>query len=195
MEKGFFLVHIPEKKLYVVDDVKKTAMLIDLNQAGDHLKNMGGPHGKPSGAPAEPPPKVTKTGKKDKVAGYSCEEWEIAKQDGTKGDVCVAQEGASWFHLPVTGIPTEHAWAAELMDGKHFPLRFVGLEKDGSESARVEVTKIDKRAMNAADFEVPAGYKVMDLAQMMQGLGGPGGPGGRPMPPGMPTMPVPPKHP
>ena len=31
----------------------------------------------------------------------------------------------------LNGVPTEHLWMAELLDGKHFPLRFVGYGPDG----------------------------------------------------------------
>ena len=70
---------------------------------------------------------LTKTGKFDTVAGYKCENWDVAS-DHRQGTVCVAQEGVSWFHIPMTGIPTEHVWMAELLDGKHFPLRFIGYD-------------------------------------------------------------------
>jgi hypothetical protein len=185
--KAYGVLNTPEKKLYFVMDAKKQAVVIDLNQAGEHLKTFKPPTTsspqKPNGPPPEPP-KVTKTGKKDKVAGYTCEEWDVENQDKTKLELCVADQGASFFHLPLTGIPTEHAWALELLDGKHFPLRGVAYEKDGTESGRVEVTKIDKRSLDAAEFEVPAGYKVIDLQQMLlQGFGGAGF-GGAGVPPG-----------
>ncbi|MGH7439521.1 MAG: hypothetical protein ACRENE_27850, partial [Polyangiaceae bacterium] len=85
----------------------------------------------------------------------------------------------------------------------HFPLRFVGYEKDGAtESGRVEVTKIDKKTLPDTEFEYPPTYKVVDLAQMMGGMMAFGGgmPGGMPpgmvMPPGMPSgMAMPPGRP
>ncbi len=179
------IMNKPDKKLFIVMDAQKQAIVIELDKAGDHLKAMSAPHGGHLGAPAPTaaPPKVTKTGKMDTVAGYSCENWEI-DSEGKKGVACIAQQGASWFHLPITGIPTEHAWMAELIDGKHFPLRFVSYAKDGTtEEARIEVTRIDKKPLAAARFEVPADYKVVDLAQMMQGLGSmPGMPAGMPHP-------------
>jgi hypothetical protein len=85
----------------------------------------------------------------------------------------------------MTGIPTEHLWAVELLDGKHFPLRFVGYGNDGkTEESRVEVTKIDKKSLPDSEFTYPPTYKVIDLGQMLAGLGAmPGMPGGMPMPP------------
>jgi hypothetical protein len=121
------------------------------------------------------------------VAGYTCEEWEVAT-DHREGSVCIADQGASWFRLPIPGIPTEYAWMSEVFDGKHFPLRFIGYEKNGTESGRIEVTKMEKKALDATLFDIPAGYKVVDLEQMMQGIPGMArGP--------MPTPPSPPRRP
>jgi hypothetical protein len=182
------------KKIEIVSDAQKQAMVIDLNKSGEQLKGLGGgggmPHGGGGSAPQGPTTKITKTGKYDTVAGYKCENWDVTS-DHKEGTVCVAQEGISWFSIPMTGIPTEHLWAMELMDGKHFPLRFVGYEKDGTtEEARVEVTKIDKKSLPDAQFTYPPTYKVIDLGQMLAGLGGmPGMPGAMPggMPGGMPS--------
>ena len=168
---SYVIYNTPEKKLSMVMDAQKQVIVIDMNKTADQLKGATPPgaHAPPAG----PPPKITKTGKSETVAGFTCENWDI-EQEGKKSVACVAQQGASWFHLPITGIPTEHAWMAELMDGKHFPLRFVSFAKDGTEEARIEVTRIEKKTIAPARFDVPAGYKVVDLAQMMQGLGAAG---------------------
>jgi hypothetical protein len=188
--KAYVIFDSAAKKVYVVSDAQKQVIVIDLNKSGEQLKGLGGgsaPHhpGAPS-APEKNPTKVTKTGKTDTVAGYKCEYWDFAS-DHREGTVCVAQEGASWFSIPLTGIPTEHAWMAELMDGKHFPLRFIGFQKDGTtEESRVEITKIDKKTLAANEFEYPPTYRVVDLGQMFAGFGGMGG-----MPGGMPPHPIP----
>jgi Domain of unknown function (DUF4412) len=203
--KVYAVLNTPEKKLYAVLDDKKQVILVDLNKLGDQLKSFGAQareQGTGAGGTPHAPPKVTKTGKMEKVAGFDCENWEVVDPEkGGKAVVCIADRGASWFHLPITGIPTEYAWAIELMDGKHFPLRFIGYEKDGTEGGRVEVTKLEKKPLAAQMFEIPAGYQVMNLEQMMQGLmmgamrpGAmpPGGfmpPPGMTIPPHMPHMP------
>jgi hypothetical protein len=195
--KGYAVLNTPEKKLYAVLEEKKQVVLIDLDKAGEQLKNFGSGMDHPPRDPREPhaapshaPPKVTKTGQKDTVAGYTCEIWDVVPDTGEKLSACVANEGASWFRLPLTGIPTEHAWALDLLDGKHFPLRGVAYDKSGAEKGRAEVTKIEKKALAAALFEIPAGYKVVDLQQMFASLGSLGAMGGPPMtgkmPPGMP---------
>jgi Domain of unknown function (DUF4412) len=199
-DKGYVIFDSAAKKLTAVSDPKKMAIVIDLNNSGKTLSGMTPPGTGGHGAPSGPPPKITKTGKTDTVAGYSCEYWDITS-DHKEGTVCMGSDGPSWFSIPMTGIPTEHAWMLDLMDGKHFPLRFIGYAKDGTtEENRVEVTKIDKKSLPDSEFQVPAGYKTIDLEKMFQGM--PGMPAGMPpgMPPGMPGMPggggfpMPPPH-
>jgi hypothetical protein len=207
--KGYGIFDSAAKKIDVVLDSSKQVIVIDLNKVGEQMKGFTPPprpeHG--NAAPAkEAPPKVTKTGKYDTVAGTRCENWDVAS-DHREGTVCVAEQGFSWLNFPMSalnGVPTEHLWMADLLDGKHFPLRFIGYGPDGvKETARIEVTKIDKKTLPATDFEVPPSYAVIDIGQMFRGLGGmgamggtgsmPGGMGG--MPGGMPSgYPVPPHH-
>jgi hypothetical protein len=196
---AYVIVNSTAKKLYVVSDAQKQVILVDLNTSGETFKGLGGSpqhHGGP-GAPEKTPTTVTKTGKSDTVAGYKCEIWDVAS-DHREGSLCVAQQGVSWFHIPMTGIPTEHLWMTELLDGQHFPMRFIGFQKDGvTEESRVEITKIDKRALQASQFEYPPTYRVVDMMQMLAGLGAlqggmPMRPGGMPMAPhsgGMPMAP------
>jgi hypothetical protein len=187
-EKAYVIYDSGAKKMTIVTDTKKEAIVLDINNAG---KTMPTP---PPGAPGHPgsasPSKVTKTGKTDTVAGYTCEYWDITS-DHKEGSVCVASDGPSWLQLAESALPSSQSWAAELVDGKHFPLRFIGYAKDGTtEESRVEVTKIDKKTLADTEFQVPAGYKTIDLEKMMQGMGGMPG-----MPQGIPGMPPMPPHP
>lgn len=194
--EGFGVLDGPQKKaFFVMDTPEKMALVFDLNKTGEQLKTLSPSGTKSFGAtPKEtkPPPKVTKTGKKDKVAGYDCEDWQIESDDGSKASLCVAQQGFSWLQIPMMGAPAEYAWAGELLDGTHFPLRFIVFERDGKEGGRVEVTKIEKKALAANLFEVPPGYPQLTLeqmiAKMMAGMGA-----GRGLPPGVLT--APPKSP
>jgi hypothetical protein len=199
MGKGYAVINTPEKKLYAVLEDKKQVVLIDLDKAGEQLKAFGAGSQAGSRDPRERKepshsPKVTKTGQKDTVAGYACEIWDIIPDTGEKMSACVANEGASWFRLPLTAIPTEHVWALELLDGKHFPLRGIAYDKAGVEKGRVEVTKIDKKTLAATLFDIPQGYKVVDLQQMFMALGAMGGsPMMGKMPPGLPPGMMPPQ--
>jgi len=190
--KVYLLLKASEKKMTAVLEAKRSAVVINLDQAGEHMKSFRHGRGQPGGpdAPPSAPPKIVKTGTKETVAGYTCEDWDILNADKSKLSTCVADKGASFFHLPLSGLPTEHAWALELMDGKHFPLRGVSFDRDGAEVGRVEVTKLDPRSLEGSLFEVPQGYKVITMEEMMQqGLGGAIPPGELPpgvIPPGVP---------
>jgi hypothetical protein len=173
--KAYVLFDSPAKKLSIVSDEQKQALVIDLTKSGEQLKGfkgLGGASPRGGSAPQRPTTKLVKTGQFDTIAGRSCENWDMTS-DHREGTICVANQGASWFTIPMTAIPTEHLWMAELLDGKHFPLRFVGYAEDGAtEKARIEVTKIDKKTPAASQFEYPPSYRVIDLAQMFQGLAG-----------------------
>jgi hypothetical protein len=171
------------KKVTIVTDARKQAMVIDFNN-GKPLGGMpGGPAPAGSAAPSKPQTKITKTGKYETIAGFRCEDWEMTS-DHKEGMLCVAEQGVSWLSLPTSIFPSEHAYMAELADGKHLPLKMIGYEKDGTtEQIHIEATKIEKKAIDDAQFQVPAGYNVMDLEKMFAGMGGLGGMGG--MPPGM----------
>jgi len=180
--QGYVVIRSDEKKVYFVQDTQKQAIVIDLNQAGEQLSKMkqgGGLGLNPSHpAPTHAPPKVTKTGKMDTVVGQKCENWDIENTETQERvQLCVAQQGVSWFHIPITGVPTEMAWANELIDGNHFPLRAIMFGKTGAEEGRIEVTRMDKKPLADSLFEVPAGYNQVDLAQLMQGFGGLGAAG------------------
>lgn len=184
--KAYAIFDSGAKKLSVVSDARKQVIVLDMNKSAEQIKSLGSHPGGP-GASQGTPPKITKTGKFETVAGYKCEDWEISS-DEREGTVCVAHEGISWFAIPAAMLPSERAWMLELFDGKHFPLRFISYAKEGgAEETRLEITKIDKKTLPDSDFTYPPDYRVMDMDQMFQALGGmPGGMGGG-MAPGMPA--------
>src|SRR5882762_3913132 len=115
MPKGFAVLSAPEKKLSIVMDEQKQIVVIDLNKVGEQMKSFGA--GLPKGpkekgeAPIKPVPKLTKTGVTDKVAGMTCENWDVSDESRKMPTLGIADQGAAGFHLPLTGIPTEYAWA------------------------------------------------------------------------------------
>jgi hypothetical protein len=157
------------------------------------------PRGGGAGKPATPPPSIKRTGQKSVVAGIPCEEWEV-KQDRDRALVCMAEESASWFKLPTKALPDDLGFAAEMIDGKHFPLRVVAFKGEGQE-AKIEVKAIEKKTVADTEFQVPAGYAQIDVVQMLKSFGGMGASGAPPgmmvpgaMPPGaMPPGKVPTK--
>lgn len=203
MADGYGLLQMKEKRAYFVSDSAKKAIAFDLEKAKEQVPGMG--TGQKGGASAPPGSsgqeaasnmKLQKTGKTDRVAGFPCDEWEAtdAAQPGSKLQVCVANQGASWLALPLRALPGNASAMAELLDGKHFPLRMVAFKRD-AEELRVEVTKVEKKTLADALFSVPSGYQEIDLMTAMlgglggMGMGAPGGLGGLPpgykLPPGV----------
>jgi hypothetical protein len=176
-----------DKKLHVILDAQKQALLIDTEKMESQLSAMGGGATGPGAGAAAPA--LKKTGKADKVAGYSCEIWEVT-DPASKAELCIAAENTAWFKFPIAKLPEQYAWAAGLTDGKHFPLRVTTFDKGGAEAGRIELSRIEKKTLEAKTFEIPAGYQTVDLeammATMMQRFGGVRGRPGAPAIQGLP---------
>jgi hypothetical protein len=201
--KAFLLLRVAEKKLDIVSEVKQQAIELDLSDT-EALKGLtkeaspGDPnaHGKASN---DPPPKLSKTGKKETIAGTPCEDWEIlvGKEQRRKGSFCIANLDSTFFHLSIPNIPPEYAFVQELTDGQHFPMRITSYDdRTGAESGRLEVTKFDPHPLEASKFEIPAGFTTMDMMQLLGAMSGGRGVPGMPNVPGIPSnLPnVPPRH-
>lgn len=146
------------KKITSVDDKKKMAIVMDMNA----MPTAGGA----AAAAAAKKPNIEKTGKTDTVAGYSCDIWKITEDNGNKTEACLGKGIA----FPAFGKSND--WTAELMADKSFPLRAVTTDASGAEKNKMEVTKIEKKSLDDSRFQVPAGYQVQNMEDMMKALGG-----------------------
>jgi hypothetical protein len=188
----YLIIEAEAKKVYAVMETKKQAMLFDLDKLAPQLEAMAKGvtrgAGGAGGSSVKPMPSGTMTGKNDKVAGYTCEIWQVT-HEGKKTELCVMTDENAWLKLPEAVLPPQLGWAKELADGRHIPLRYVTFDPDGKEAGRVEVTSVEKKTLPVADFEVPRGFVIVSFDQMMPGLtglmGGTGGlPGMKGLPPG-----------
>ena len=194
-----FILDPPAKKAYMLVPAKKMAMVIDFEKMKQQKAKLPQAPGSPgaAGGKAEEPPKIDKTGKKDTVAGYTCEIWKITSKDGSRAELCMA-EGIKLMDFSDLAMQSpQFAAAAALGDLNHFPLRAVGYDKAGVEEGRLEAKKIEKKKLPDSQFTVPPDYQQMDMAAMMAGMmgGGMGGPPGHPgAPPHLPPNFKPPAH-
>lgn len=186
---GSMIVDVPARKTYVLIHPSKMAMAMSF----DDIKNMKGKVAAMTGVRVpdtsnQPPPKSEKTGKKDSVAGYECEEWKITQSDGKVSDACMA-EGIEWVDVgELSGLGGGPGLGVFATEANHFPLRVIGHDKAGAEELRFEATKVERKPIDPALLAVPAGYNVMDMSTMMQGLMGGA------LPSGLVPPPPPPKH-
>jgi hypothetical protein len=146
------------KRMTAVVDERKTAITFSLDAMEQMQKTMAAQ--RPQAATE--PPKIEKTGRKATIAGYPCEDWELSSKNGEKATVCMSNEAAPWAALPTSAMDANKAWAREIFDGQHLPLRIVTSSPQGE--TRLEVTKIEKKPVADSVFEAPAGYQVMDMS-------------------------------
>jgi hypothetical protein len=122
------------------------------------------------------PPTITRTGKHETVAGYDCEDWEIADEKGNHQSTCVAQ-GLPFFDFSATaGATGGHSWAEELRDKNAFPLRARDVDASGKEISRMEVTRIERRPVDDSAFIVPPGFNAMAVPGVVGNSGVPAAP-------------------
>jgi hypothetical protein len=165
------VLNAPERKLFAVLEDKRQVVLVNLDNMQKDLEGLQPPGNAGARAKAkQTPPKVTRTGHTDTVAGRTCEDWDLVTPEGQKTRVCVAEEEVAWFSLPDLALPPEQAWAGQFLDGKHFPLRFISFDKKGGESGRVEVSKLEKKPIDDALLAVPGDYQTTDVASLIGGF-------------------------
>ncbi len=162
-QPGAFIFRGDKKLLWIVDDNSKQYVEIPLNDSGIQVPaNLGGVK---SGLQ----PKLQRTGRKQTLLGYECDEWlsvsesESTRIWGTEKLSSVFQGLAQSFGQ--LGSLTQEAsagWDAELTKMNLFPLKIVS-SKDGKLLASQEVTKIEAREIAPKSFEPPTGYERQSL--------------------------------
>ena len=122
--------------------------------------------------------KLSRTGQKDAVLGYPCENWKVVRAD--KKTVVCAAKGLVWY-----AGPGHFAGLTFLDQGTetYFPLRTIERDTLGAETMRLEATKIESKRQNDALFTVPADYQVLDMSHRLPAKGGPDAGAADPFPP------------
>jgi hypothetical protein len=162
---GSFLIDSPAKRFFVINPARKQAIQFDLS-AGNTKHVSGGSS-------------VTKTGRKSSVAGFGCEEWDVTDGGVKKESICVADQPASFFNVPLTGgMLGSRAWLVEVLDGQHFPLRLVAFDKAGAETGSIELVRITRKPEDADLFAIGDGIQTVDIGALLQGSGAPPGASG-----------------
>lgn len=143
------LIAIPsEKKMFMLMDQQRAYMETPMDA---------------SRATAGPEPKITRTGKTETIAGHACEHILIAGTTGESTDVCLAKGLGTFFAAGVTqAMP---AWQRQLASEGGFPLKVIG--PDGK--VMLEATKIERKRLAPALFDVPDSYTRMDMPRRPPG--------------------------
>jgi hypothetical protein len=142
---GYAVYDAATKQIVTVSESQKMSFTMDMSRLNPAAARRG----------ALKDAQFEKTGKTDVVAGYSCDVLKVTSSDGS-GEVCLA-EG---IPFPMQGM----TWLPKVEAG--FPLRASGADKAGKEQMHMLVTKIEKKSIDDARLQVPAGYRSIDLASM-----------------------------
>ncbi len=117
---------------------------------------------------------VERTGKTDKIAGYSCEIWRITDKEEhrLKNDICVAKgfgkAATFWIDPKEMRQSSQPSWVKRLVEEGGFGLRSIHYDDAGKELFRMEVTSVDKKRLDNALFAFPAGWAKQDLSAMQE---------------------------
>ncbi|MGH9762151.1 MAG: DUF4412 domain-containing protein, partial [Blastocatellia bacterium] len=116
-------------------------------------------------------PKLTDTGKKEIIAGHTCEHYLVGDEQNV--DMCMAK-GLGYFGSP-SGFGSAGnlgpSFSADMManaspewkkllEGGAFPLK-MSMAKNGQTQFSLEVTQIEPKAVDDSLFVIPAGYREM----------------------------------
>ncbi len=155
-----FIFRGDKQVLWIVNDEEKSYLELSVK---DDLKS---PKIKGNEKVEDPKLRVKRTGKKEVIHGYTCEEviiedgkevihiWGTAKLGNFYKDLMQS------FGDITGGADPEplKVWEDELMKLKLFPLKIVTME-EGKVTHQQETTKIVNKTLPASTFEVPKGFK------------------------------------
>ncbi|HMU31521.1 MAG TPA: DUF4412 domain-containing protein [Nitrospira sp.] len=113
---------------------------------------------------------VERTGKTEKIAGYTCEVWRITdkEQHRPKSELCVAKgfgkAATFWIDPKEARRSSQPGWVKQLAEEGGFGLRSIQYDEAGKESGRMEVVSIEKKTLDASLFAFPADWAKHDLS-------------------------------
>ncbi|OGR84850.1 MAG: hypothetical protein A2901_04060 [Elusimicrobia bacterium RIFCSPLOWO2_01_FULL_54_10] len=155
-KKAYTLMH--EQKQYMVIDMDRKDIQEKVDKAQDERD-------------------FVKTGRKEKILGYACEEYISKYKDGETEmwltDSLGKMSGFYWSDKE----KGRSAWQKHLADKGFMPLRIVDRKTGGKETLRMEAIHAEAKSLSASLFEIPGDYKIMEMPkipnmkELMKGFG------------------------
>jgi hypothetical protein len=153
---SYSIVDYGTKKIVTVFDAKKLVIPMELYDLNGVVAGVAKKH----------PGTATATGKTSVVAGYSCDVYRATEENGDTHDACLAKG----VRVPLLGASLQFIASTFSGDGDWVPMRNVTTDKTGKEKSHMEVTKVDRKAVDDSRFVAPAGYKTETFQEMETGL-------------------------
>jgi hypothetical protein len=156
---------MPEQKMY---------MTMDLKQSAKDAKAMSQAMGIKPGEKTQHTTKFTRTGEKQTIAGYTCENFIIG--DEQNSEMCVTKDlgmispfgagsGRGRGMGSAADVPPEYRELyAEFKDG--FFMMQMSKLKGGKWQPVMTVKSVERRSVPESEFAIPAGYKPLVMPNM-----------------------------
>lgn len=173
-EGGKVTTLMPSRKMYMTMDLKATGE--GFKEAANDMKQSQGY------TQDRAWPKLTPTGKKETVAGHTCEHWLMGdKQDL---DMCVAK-GLGYFGMgsqlggggllkdlafspKIVAEAAAHPEWVKFLEGGAFPLKLT-MTEDGKVKMNMEATRIEKKSLDDSLFTIPSDFKELSIPALTGG--------------------------
>jgi hypothetical protein len=153
----------PGRKAAILMNAKENKSIMLMDQMKMYM-DLPAP---PAADSSTPKPEITKTGKTQKILGYTCQQF-LVKEGDRQSDVWVTKELGAFQMLRMRGRggkASAEAWQKMIGSEGGFPLLAVTKEGD-SQVSKMEATKVDKKSLDASLFKIPEGYKQFDASMM-----------------------------
>ncbi len=126
--------------------------------------------------------KITKTGETLDILGYTCREYDYTSDNGS-GKVWLASGIGSWWGTEMAAqankLPPDQRALVNMVEAqKLFPMKSETMDQSGNAKSEMEVTKVEEKSLSSSFFEVPDGYKKLDMGAMMNQTSGGSNPSG-----------------
>lgn len=161
-QKTGAVIILPAKhQMLMVDDNQKMVMVMELPEGS-----------KTTDAPGAPV-KLTKTGKKETINGFACEQFLSTDGSGQSTELWISQNGPDMEAFIEMGKSMQGElgagpdpsmkWLDSAMSTKeisHFPIRTV------TDSSKTTLVSFNTDSLPAEEFAAPAGYQTMTMPSM-----------------------------
>lgn len=146
---------MPSQKMYVEVPVSKT-----VQAAASHF-----------GTPKENPLRLTD--ETMEIMGYPCRKYIYREEKGPVHIWATDQLGSfvAMPENPMQGDTKKKRWS-DYVEGDFFPMKMAAFNKAGNELASWEVTKVSPQEISPEQFTIPAGFKKIEVDDVMQGIQG-----------------------
>lgn len=156
---------MPQQKMYMVRPIPKPGEMLERNGAASEAA-------------------IEKTGEHEKILGYDATKYVSKTPEGTT-EVWITDQLGTFMGLgngpgggfggrPGRNGGAHQTWEQAFVGKDAFPLRVVSTTAAGKQRFHLEVTSIDKTAVSDTLFTPPSDYQLLDMGNMMRGMGMPG---------------------